>query len=134
MTSAATEGSEISAGTNNVNQERCGNTPDRESVERPGVQRQVVADPKGMLEKHLGRTLPPNLTITVHEEDSNTLHFSLPPAASSVSELSDDELEKVSGVTEVIVDVAIGVVIGTVLGTAAGSVGASAAVTASKGW
>jgi hypothetical protein len=100
----------------------------------PEFKRQVVADPKGMLETHLGRKLPSNLTITIHEEDSQTLHFTLPCVPSNVSELSDEDLERVSGETEVFVNVAIGVVLGTLIGTAAGTIGAGAAVGVAKGW
>jgi hypothetical protein len=62
----------------------------------------VVGDPKGTLERHIGRKLPVNLRIFIHEEDANTLHFALPPTISNVTELSDQELEKVAGGTEVV--------------------------------
>jgi hypothetical protein len=44
----------------------------------PEFRKDVVRDPKGMLEKHLGTKLPAQLQILIHEEDSNTLHFSIP--------------------------------------------------------
>ena len=101
----------------------------------PEFKREVVADAKGTLERHLGRKLPANLTIVVHEEDQNTLHFSIPPAPSNVSELSDDELESVSGGTEIVVmatlvvaTVVAGSAVGTAIGTAAG------ATIADHGW
>jgi hypothetical protein len=97
----------------------------------PEFKKQVVADPKRMLEKYLGRNLPPNLTITVHEEDPHTLHFSLPPAPSNLSELADEDLEKVSGGTDLAV-FTIGIVLGSIVGTAAGT--AAGATVAQHGW
>ena len=66
----------------------------------PEFKKQVVTDPKGMLERHIGQKLPEDLKIFIHEEDANTLHFSLPPAPSNAMELSDEDLEKVAGGTE----------------------------------
>jgi hypothetical protein len=65
--------------------------------------RQVLSDPKGMLERHTGQKLPAPVKIFIHEEDANTLHFSIPPAPSNLSELSDDDLEKVAGGTDVLI-------------------------------
>src|SRR5215469_1274240 len=96
----------------------------------PEFKREVVKDPKGMLERHIGQKLPAALKIFIHEEDANTLHFSLPPAPSNAAELSDADLEKVAGGTELILiaPVALSVVLGT-----AGVV-ASGVVTAKHGW
>jgi len=80
--------------------------------------KQVVSDPKGMLEHHIGQKLPAQLKIVIHEEDVNTLHFSIPPAPSNVTELSDDDLEKVAGGT----DISVATAVGTLLLTAALSV------------
>jgi len=63
----------------------------------PEFKKQVVSDPKGMFERHIGRKLQADLKIFIHEEDANTLHFSLPPAPSNVAELSNEDLEKVAG-------------------------------------
>jgi len=68
----------------------------------PEFRKQVVRDPKGMLEKQLGKKLPENLKIYIHEEDANTLHFTVPPAPTNLAELSDEELEKVAGGTEMV--------------------------------
>ena len=96
----------------------------------PEFKKQVVSDPKGMLERHIGQKLPADLKIFVHEEDANTLHFSLPPAPSNTMELSDEDLEKVAGGTElfVILPVAFSVV------TAASALVSSGIVTAKHGW
>jgi Nitrile hydratase, alpha chain len=95
----------------------------------PDFKNEVVKDPKGMLERHIGQKLPANLKVFIHEEDANSLHFALPPTPSNATELSDDELEKVAGGTEV-----VGLVVATVaVGTLAVTLG-SAAATAQHGW
>jgi hypothetical protein len=65
----------------------------------PEFKKAVVSDPKGMLEKQLGRKLPEQVKIFVHEENANTLHFAIPPAPSDVTELSDADLDNVAGGT-----------------------------------
>ena len=96
----------------------------------PEFKELVVKDPKGMLERHLGHELPPNLKIVIHEEDAKTLHFSIPPAPSNLMELSDEELEKVAGGTDVFLTAAVTFTVGlTVSGTLA-----SAVYSAGEGW
>jgi hypothetical protein len=68
----------------------------------PEFTKRVVSDPKGMLEQHTGQKLPAGLKIVVHEEDANMLHFTIPPPPTNLNELSDEELEKVAGGTDVI--------------------------------
>jgi len=92
--------------------------------------KEVVKDPKGMLERHIGQKLPTNLKIFVHEEDANTLHFSLPPAPSNATELSDEDLEKVAGGTEVIAVLTVTVAAATAIEATV----ASAVYTVGKGW
>ena len=41
----------------------------------PEFKKEVVKDPKGMLERHTGQKLPANVKIFIHEEDANSLHF-----------------------------------------------------------
>jgi nitrile hydratase alpha subunit len=96
----------------------------------PEFKKEVVKDPKGMLERHIGQKLPANLKVFIHEEDANSLHFSLPPAPSNMTELGDDELEKVAGGTELVVIATIAFTAATV---AAGTI-ASAQVTVKEGW
>jgi Nitrile hydratase, alpha chain len=67
----------------------------------PEFMKRVVSDPKGMLEQHTGQKLPAGLEIVVHEEDANTLHFTIPPPPTNLNELSDEELDKVAGGTDV---------------------------------
>jgi hypothetical protein len=96
----------------------------------PEFKKQVVTDPKGMLERHIGQKLPANLKIFIHEEDANTLHFSLPPAPSNTMELSDEDLEKVAGGTELIVIATVAWAAVTV----ASAVVSGGVVTAKQGW
>ena len=88
--------------------------------------RKFVADPKGQFEERLGTKLPDSLKMTAHEENENSLHFVIPmkPQA-NLDELSDEELEKVAGGT----DLYIGYTIVTVV-----SVGVSSIIAASGGW
>ena len=70
------------------------------------------------------------MKIFIHEEDADTLHFSIPVAPSNLTELSDAEPEKVAGGTDV------GILSLTVLSVETvvmGTVG-SATATLSKGW
>jgi|SRR5215469_15050457 len=69
----------------------------------PEFKKAVVGDPKGMLERHTGQKLPAQVKIFIHEEDANTLHFSIPPAPTNLTDLSDADLEKVAGGTEVLI-------------------------------
>src|ERR1700749_3689600 len=96
----------------------------------PDFKKQVLADPKGMLERHLGKTLPVALKVFVHEESAETLHFSLPPSPTNMAELSDEDLEKVAGGTEIVLALSVGM---SVVVSVAGTVGA-VVVTAKHGW
>jgi hypothetical protein len=96
----------------------------------PEFKKQVLADPKGMLERHLGKKLPGDLKIFVHEENAETLHFSLPPAPTNATELSDEDLEKVAGGTELFVAFSVGLSVALSVGGVAGG----AIATANHGW
>jgi hypothetical protein len=98
----------------------------------PDFRKQVISDPKSMLERHTGQKLPAQIKIFIHEEDANTLHFSLPPAPSNLTELSDDDLERVAGGTEFVVAVIAGTA--AAVGVLASGASASAAITIKKGW
>jgi len=98
----------------------------------PDFKKQVISDPKGMLERHTGQKLPAQIKIFIHEEDANTLHFSIPPAPSNLTELSDDELERVAGGTETVLALIAGT---AALGTAlVSSASASVSIGVAKGW
>src|SRR5690242_21919517 len=94
----------------------------------PEFKKQVVSDPKGTFEKHFGQKLPEQLKISIHEEDASTLHISIPPAPSNLAELSDEDLEKVAGGTDIAMTILFAV---TVAGVSAASViGKASAATA----
>jgi len=59
----------------------------------------LLSNPSATLERELGLTLPPNMTIQVHENTPTAVHLVLPllPVAGELRELSDDELEAVVG-------------------------------------
>ena len=99
----------------------------------PEFRKQVVSDPKGMLEKYSGQKLPADIKIVIHEEDANTLHFSIPPAPANLSELSDEDLEKVAGGTDISMAVSLTIAI---LGVTMGAGGAAGTLAASgiKPW
>jgi hypothetical protein len=69
----------------------------------PEFKKQLLSDPKGMLERYMGQKLPAQVKIFVHEDDANALHLSIPPAPGNLSELSDADLEQVAGGTDVAV-------------------------------
>ena len=100
----------------------------------PEFKKAVVRDPRGMLEQRAGRKLPPNLKIFIYEEDANTLHLTIPPTPSSLTKLSEDDLEKVAGGTE------IGIATGIILTVASAAVvtavgtGIAGGVTKGQGW
>jgi len=97
----------------------------------PAFRKSLVDDPKGMLEKRTGQKLPEQVRIFVHEEDANTLHFSIPVAPSNMNELSDEELDRVAGGTDPVV-ITICVVVGAVVG---GGIGVGAAFAIKEfGW
>lgn len=54
----------------------------------------LVTNPKPILEQELGITIPPDVTVQVHEA-ANTIHLMLPPLAPQLreAEISDAELE-----------------------------------------
>lgn len=103
----------------------------------PAFKADVIRDPKGLLEKHIGQKLPEQVRIFVHEEDANTLHFSIPAAPSNLNELSDEDLEKVAGGTDLIatllvtaqitITLGMGAAVGATVGAAAGSLIGTAA-------
>jgi len=91
----------------------------------PEFKAAVMADPKGMFERHTGHTLPADVNIYIHEEDANTLHFSIPPAPPNMSELSDEELERVAGGSDIMMTIGVSIAL---LVTAAASFGGSYAL------
>ena len=54
---------------------------------------QLIADPKAAIKEELGLALPPEFTVKVHEEQVDTSHVVLPPAAV----LGEEDLERAAG-------------------------------------
>jgi hypothetical protein len=100
----------------------------------PDFKKQVISDPKGVLERHTGQKLPAPIKIFIHEEDANTLHFSIPTAPSNLTELSDDELERVAGGTDLVVATIFSAVIAAVTGAASAATASVAVATPTKAW
>ena len=99
----------------------------------PEFKKAVVTDPKGMLERYSGQKLPPDVKIFIHEEDANTLHLSIPPTPANLTELSDADLERVAGGTDISLAVSLGI---SVLAATMGAGGAAATFAAAgiKPW
>ena len=94
----------------------------------PAFRKQVVSDPEGMFEKHFGQKLPDGLKIIVHEEDANTVHFTIPPVPTNIAELSDEDLEKVAGGTDIVMTLRVVRTLAAAgVGTAVSAAGAATA-------
>jgi hypothetical protein len=96
--------------------------------------KEVVSNPKGMLERYVGQKLPEQVQIFIHEEDVNTLHLSIPPSPSNVTELSEEDLERVAGGTEIGFATSIIVSVMTVAVASAVGGGIGGAITQGQGW
>jgi hypothetical protein len=82
--------------------------------------RKFVADPKRQFEERLGIKLPQSLTMTAHGETGNSLHFVIPAKPPvNLDELSDEELERVAGGTDISVIAAVAGMVIFAAGTAA---------------
>jgi len=66
----------------------------------PAFKQALISDPRGLIERYTGQKLPEQMRVFVHEEDANTLHFSIPAAPTNATQLSDAELEYVAGRTD----------------------------------
>jgi hypothetical protein len=53
----------------------------------------LLTNPKTLLEREMGITLPPGVTIAVHEETSTTIHLVLPPRPLGAVEVPDADLD-----------------------------------------
>lgn len=64
------------------------------AAQNPEFRKALINDPQDAISTLLGMSLPESVSIVVHEEDENTLHFVLPPTEGA---LSNSELLSVSG-------------------------------------
>lgn len=88
----------------------------------PLFRERIIANPRGILEEHTGQALPPDVKIFIHEEDEHTVHFAIPPTPTNVEELSDEDLERVAGGTDVIVVMTVITLLGSAATAASGVV------------
>lgn len=56
--------------------------------------KQLLNDPKAVIEKEMGKALPENFVVKVVEETANTAYIRIPR---NPEELSDTEMDNVSG-------------------------------------
>lgn len=67
------------------------------AVKDPAFRQALLANPRAVLAKDYHMQIPAHVTVRVLEEVPNTLSIVLPPAAETVQELSDADLEAVAG-------------------------------------
>ena len=68
-----------------------------QAQKNPKYYQQLMADPRGLMEKQLGTPIPRDVNIKVLEESADTYYIVLPAFAKEGAELSDSDLEKVAG-------------------------------------
>ena len=88
----------------------------KQSVKNAAFRAEFLADPKAVIEKYSGEPMG-DVSVYVHEQTSDAIHFVLPPDPATMDdELSDEDLEKVAG-GEFVIGLAV-------IATIAASVGA----------
>jgi len=65
------------------------------AIEDGAFRQELVANPKAVIERTLGKKFPDSLSVKVVEEDSDNLFIVIPAAVAD--ELGDDALEDVAG-------------------------------------
>jgi len=68
-----------------------------QAQKNPKYLQQLTADPRGLMEKQLGTSIPKSVNVKVVEEANDTYYIVLPAMAKEGAELSDSDLEKVAG-------------------------------------
>jgi hypothetical protein len=68
-----------------------------QAQKNPKYYQQLMADPRRLMEKQLGTSIPKNVNIKVLEEGIDTYYIVLPAFAKEGAELSDSDLENVAG-------------------------------------
>ena len=68
-----------------------------QAAKNPKYMQQLMADPRGLMEKQLGTSIPKSVNIKVLQEANDTYYIVLPSIAKEGAELSDADLEKVAG-------------------------------------
>ena len=96
--------------------------------ENEAFRKEFLSDPAGCFVKYLNAPKAKLPKIVVHEEQAGSWHIVLPAKPAKAGELSDAELEKVAGGTDIEVSIAV-----TVFASNAGLAGAIMGGTASSG-
>ncbi len=65
--------------------------------EDAGYRQAVLDNPKSVIEKQTGSTLPESMNVKVVQESSDTVYLVLPHQTEEGAELDDADLEKVAG-------------------------------------
>src|SRR4029079_15805097 len=68
-----------------------------QAAKSPKYYAQLKSDPRGLMEKQLGTSIPKTVNVKVVEEANDTYYIVLPAMAKEGAELSDSDLEKVAG-------------------------------------
>jgi hypothetical protein len=58
---------------------------------------ELLSNPRSVIARELGTTLPENLQVHVFEENDNNIYLVIPPVPSVDEELSEEALEQVAG-------------------------------------
>jgi hypothetical protein len=68
-----------------------------QAQKNPKYHQQLMSDPRGLMEKQLGTSIPKSVNIKVLQETADTYYIVLPASTKEGAELSDADLEKVAG-------------------------------------
>ncbi|UKO95894.1 NHLP leader peptide family RiPP precursor [Nostoc sp. UHCC 0870] len=63
----------------------------------PAFRQELLSNPRAVIARELGTTLPDNLQVHVCEENDNNVYLVIPPVPSVEEELSEEALEQVAG-------------------------------------
>jgi len=69
----------------------------KKSMQEPGFRKKLIEDPKTVLQTEFGKKLPEKTKITVLEEKPDQFYLVLPWDGKTDGELSEEELDSVSG-------------------------------------
>jgi hypothetical protein len=67
------------------------------AMQDEAFRRELVSNPRGVLERELGVTIPEAVRISVLEESPQNLYLVLPPAPPGGGELADKDLDAAAG-------------------------------------
>jgi hypothetical protein len=85
--------------------------------ENEAFRQELISDPTGCFSKYLNVPKAKLPKIVIHEEQAGSWHIVLPPKPAKAGELSDEELERVAGGTDISVDITVAVSAGVIEGS-----------------